>query len=138
MNLMVLRGDISPDAPPKDDFHYASDLADFIKKRDPEFNLMGACYPEGHYQAASLEEDVQNLHHKIANGVTHLVTQLFFDNEAFYRFRDMATAQGIDVPIVAGIMPITSIPADRTHRGAFRGERAGKTFTLVQQVRQQA
>ncbi len=106
---MVLRGDISPDVPPKDDFRFASDLADFIKKREPEFNLMGACYPEGHYQSASLEEDVQNLHHKIANGVTHLVTQLFFDNEAFYRFRDLATAQGIDVPIVAGIMPITSL-----------------------------
>jgi len=109
MNLMVLRGDISPDVPPRDDFHYASDLADFIKKREPDFNLIGACYPEGHYQAPSLEEDVQNLHHKIANGVTHLVTQLFFDNEAFYRFRDLATAQGIDVPIVAGIMPITSL-----------------------------
>ena len=108
MNLMVLRGDISPDIPPKDDFRYASDLAEFIKKREPEFNLVGACYPEGHYQAASLDEDVQNLQHKIDNGVTHLVSQLFFDNQAFYRFRDLATARGISVPIVAGIMPITS------------------------------
>ena len=109
MNLMVLRGDISPDVAPQDDFHHASDLAEFIKKCEPGFNLVGACYPEGHYQASSLEEDIHNLHHKIANGVTHLVTQLFFDNEAFYRFRDQATAQGIDVPIVAGIMPITSL-----------------------------
>ncbi len=109
MNLMVLRGDISPDVPPKDDFRYASDLAAFIKKHEPDFNLMGACYPEGHYQAASLEEDIDNLRHKISEGVTHLVTQLFFDNEAFYRFRDLAAARNIDVPIVAGIMPIINL-----------------------------
>lgn len=109
MNLMVLRGDISPDVLPKDDFRYASDLAAFIKQHEPDFNLLGACYPEGHYQAASLVEDVDNLQHKIANGVTHLVTQLFFDNEAFYRFRDIAAARGIAVPIVAGIMPIINL-----------------------------
>ena len=109
MNLMVLRGDISPDVPPKDDFHYASDLADFIKEREPDFNLIGACYPEGHYQAPSLEEDVKNLHHKIANGVTHLVTQLFFDNNKFYEFLEKTEKAGIHVPIEAGIMPITSL-----------------------------
>lgn len=109
MNLMVLRGDISPDIPPKDDFRYASDLAEFIKKREPEFNLVGACYPERALpKPASLDEDVQNLQHKIDNGVTHLVSQLFFDNQAFYRFRDLATARVSSVPIVAGIMPITS------------------------------
>ena len=132
MNVMVLRGDISPDAPPKDDFRYASDLAEFIHKREPDFNLVGACYPEGHYQAPSLEADIQNLHHKIEHGVTHLVTQLFFDNEAFYRFRDLAIANGIDVPIVAGIMPITNLrQIERTVAlsGARVPEKLARLFT---------
>ena len=60
-NIMVLRGDISPDSPPKTDFKYASDLAAFIKANEPGFNLLGACYPERHYQAKSMEEDIENL-----------------------------------------------------------------------------
>jgi len=108
-NIMVLRGDISPDVPPKDDFKHASDLAAFIKKTDPNFNLVGACYPEVHYQCESLEKDIENLKIKIDNGVTHLVTQLFFDNEKFYEFREKVERAGIRVPIEAGIMPITNI-----------------------------
>jgi methylenetetrahydrofolate reductase (NADPH) len=100
-NIMVLRGDISPDIPPKDDFKHASDLA--------AFNLVGACYPEVHYQCESLEKDIENLKIKIDSGVTHLVTQLFFDNEKFYEFREKVEQAGIHVPIEAGIMPITNI-----------------------------
>lgn len=108
-NIMVLRGDISPDAPPKEDFKHASDLAAFIKKYDSSFNLLGACYPEVHYQCESMEKDIENLKIKIDNGVTHLITQLFFDNEKFYRFREKAEAAGIRVPIEVGIMPITNV-----------------------------
>ena len=108
-NIMVLRGDISPDIPPKEDFKYASDLAAFIKSYDPSFNLMGACYPEVHYQAESMEKDIENLKFKVEQGVTQLMTQLFFDNEKFYAFREKAEKAGIHVPISAGIMPITNL-----------------------------
>lgn len=107
-NIMVLRGDISPDSPPKTDFKYASDLAAFIKANEPGFNLLGACYPERHYQAKSMEEDIENLKIKIDTGITHLITQLFFDNEKFYSFRDQAEKAGVSLPIQAGIMPITN------------------------------
>jgi len=107
-NIMVLRGDISPDSPPKTDFKYASDLAAFIKANEPGFNLLGACYPERHYQAKSMEEDIENLKIKIETGITHLITQLFFDNEKFYSFRDQAEKAGVSLPIQAGIMPITN------------------------------
>ena len=95
--------------PPKEDFKHASDLAAFIKQYDSNFNLLGACYPECHYQCESLEKDIENLKIKIDNGVGHLITQLFFDNEKFYAFRDMVERAGIHVPIEAGIMPITNI-----------------------------
>jgi len=108
-NIMVLRGDITPTMTPKEDFKHASDLAAFIKKYDSSFNLLGACYPEGHYQAESLEQDIENLKIKIDSGVDHLVTQLFFDNDKFYAFREKAERAGINVPIEAGIMPITNL-----------------------------
>ena len=107
-NIMVLRGDISPDSPPKTDFKYASDLAAFIKANEPGFNLLGACYPERHYQAESMEKDIENLKIKIDHGITHLITQLFFDNEKFYTFREQAEKAGVSLPIQAGIMPITN------------------------------
>lgn len=68
--------------------------------------MFGACYPEGHYSAASLDEDIGNLKIKVDAGVTHLISQLFYDNDDFYRFLDKAHAAGIDVPIEAGIMPV--------------------------------
>jgi methylenetetrahydrofolate reductase (NADPH) len=107
-NIMVLRGDISPDYPPQTDFKFASDLAAFIKNTHPSFNLLGACYPEKHYQAETLDKDIEHLKIKIDNGVTSLISQLFFDNEKFYAFRDLAEKAGINVPIEAGIMPITN------------------------------
>lgn len=107
-NIMVLRGDITADTPEKRDFQYASDLAAFIKANYPEFNLLGACYPEKHYQAESLEKDIEHLKTKVDHGVTHLISQLFYDNEKFYTFRDLAEQAGLNVPIEAGIMPITN------------------------------
>lgn len=106
-NILTLRGDIAPDSAFYD-FRYASDLAAYIKGRYPQFHLIGARYPEGHYQAPSLEADVDNLRRKIDAGVEHLITQLFFDNSCFYRFRELLARKGIDTPVSAGIMPITN------------------------------
>lgn len=114
-NVLALRGD-----PPKGSdgfvrttggFGYASELVRFI--RDPEqgfnFCLGGACYPEGHIECASRDEDLANLQHKVAAGVEFLITQLFFDNDDYFGFVERARAAGITVPIVPGIMPVTNI-----------------------------
>ena len=106
-NIMALRGDINPDYSPKNDFKYASDLASFIKENG-DFNILGGCYPEGHFESASIIDDIHNLEIKVDAGVSHLVTQLFFDNEHFYKFRERAAIAGINVPIQAGIMPVTN------------------------------
>lgn len=104
-NIMALRGDINPDIPRKNDFEYASDLVKFIKENG-DFHISGACYPEGHVESADLIEDIHNLKKKVDAGAEHLVTQLFFDNSAFYAFVERARIAGINVPISAGIMPV--------------------------------
>lgn len=106
-NILALRGDISPERPPKDDFRYASDLAAFIKENG-SFDIGGACYPEVHTEAKSAEEDIANLKKKVDAGASFLISQLFFDNSYFFKFEERAAASGIDVPVSAGIMPVTS------------------------------
>lgn len=106
-NILALRGDIVPDIEPKKDFLHASDMCAYIKERG-DFELAGACYPETHMEASSQIEDIRNLKIKVENGAEHLISQLFFDNNAFYTFMDMARCAGIDVPISAGIMPVTN------------------------------
>jgi len=105
-NILALRGDMPTEGEPAMAFPHASDLAAFIREYDPSFNVAGACYPECHVDAASLDEDIENLKKKVDAGVTHLTTQLFFDNEIFYAFRDKVEKAGINIPISAGIMPI--------------------------------
>lgn len=107
-NVLALRGDIRPDVPRSKDFLYASDLVKFILKR-ADVNVVGACYPEGHFECESLDLDVENLKKKVDAGVTHLNSQLFFDNTDFYNFIEKARKSGITVPIQAGIMPITNV-----------------------------
>ena len=104
-NILALRGDRVPGSTCTD-FAHASDLVTFIKNAGMDFDFAGACYPEGHTEAVSIDEDIENLKKKIDAGVTHLNTQLFFDNEDFYRFIDKVRAAGITVPIQAGIMPV--------------------------------
>lgn len=106
-NILVLRGDVCPTSR-FFDFHHASDLAEYLSTRHPEFNLIGACYPEKHPEAKTLEEDIDNLKRKIDCGVTHLITQLFLDNDKFFRFLDLTSKKGVNVPIEAGIMPMFS------------------------------
>ena len=104
--ILALRGDIIPDVEPQKDFCYATDLIEFIKEQAPHFDIIGACYPEGHPDSPNQISDIQNLKKKVDAGCSSLVTQLFFDNERFYDFQDKCTLAGIDVPIHAGIMPI--------------------------------
>jgi len=106
-NILALRGDINPDIPPKNEFRYASDLISFIKERG-DYDVAGACYPEVHVEAADMVEDIRNLKKKVDAGADHLITQLFFDNDAFYKFREKTQIAGIEVPIEAGIMPVMS------------------------------
>lgn len=109
--IMALRGD-----PPRgsdafvvhpDGFRHASELISFIQD-NYNFKIGCACYPEGHPEAASLEEDVAYLKLKQDCGADFAVTQLFFDNEDFYRFCDLARRTGVSIPIIAGLMPVTS------------------------------
>ncbi len=106
-NILALRGDVNPDIPRLHDFEYASDLTRFIKENG-DFHVSGACYPECHMEAASFAEDIRHLKIKIEAGAEHLMSQLFFDNGAFHKFREMAEIVGINVPIEAGIMPVTN------------------------------
>lgn len=105
-NILALRGDLVPGIE-LGDFKYANELVSYINEFGG-FNVFGACYPEGHLEAASLDEDIYNLKNKVDCGVKSLITQLFFDNKHFYKFQKMALEKGITVPIEAGIMPITN------------------------------
>lgn len=105
-NIMALRGDIVGDAKPGD-FRHASDLVGFIKQRG-DFCVGGACYPEGHPESQSIKQDIENLKYKLDAGTEFLITQMFFKNELFYKYIDMLHDAGIDIPVFAGIMPVTS------------------------------
>lgn len=109
-NVLALRGD-KPKTMSEEDFlnrhyKYASDLIGELKKEKDMF-IAGACYPETHPESPSSEEDIKRLKEKVDMGVDMLITQMFFDNGAFYSFMDKLLKAGIDVPVHAGIMPIT-------------------------------
>jgi methylenetetrahydrofolate reductase (NADPH) len=119
-NVMALRGDAPPDQPDwrpvPGGFRYGSELATFVKSRG-SFTVGGGCYPEVHPDAADASADLANLRHKLAAGAEFLITQLFLNNEHYFRFVERARAAGITVPIVPGIMPIVSLA---NLRGAMR------------------
>ncbi len=108
-NVLALRGDIISEEDIKTDFKHANELAIEVQRKCSEnLEILGACYPEGHYESKSLDEDIQNLKYKIGAGVKVLITQLFFDNQVFYEFMGKARLMGLDVPVSAGIMPIVN------------------------------
>ena len=110
-HVLALRGDrpsyMSDEQFNSRHFPHASDLTGYLNS-STDFHIAGACYPEKHYEAPSMEEDLHWLKHKVEQGADALISQLFFDNDAFYRFMDAADQKGITVPVHAGIMPITS------------------------------
>ncbi len=119
-NVMALRGD-----PPRDQpdwrpvpggFRYGSELAAFVKSQGA-FSVGGGCYPEVHPDAPDAATDLENLKRKLEAGAEFLITQLFLNNEHYFRFLERARAAGISVPIVPGIMPIVSL---QNLRGALR------------------
>ena len=89
------------------DFAHASDLTRYLKATSG-LEIAGACYPEKHYEAPDPETDLEGLKKKAQAGASFLITQLFFDNEVFYRFLERKGTAGISLPVCAGIMPITS------------------------------
>ena len=111
-NVLALRGDPPAGAscfePTEGGFTYASELVEFARGGF-DFCLGGACYPEGHLEAPSTEQDLENLRRKVDAGTEFLITQLFFDNQHYFGFVDRARAAGIDVPIIPGIMPIQNV-----------------------------
>lgn len=106
-NIMALRGDIPKDGKVGEDYQYACQLIKEIKSRG-DFCIGAACYPEGHIESPSIKEDIQHLKEKVDAGADFLTTQMFFDNNVFYNFLYKIKEAGINVPVVAGIMPITN------------------------------
>ena len=104
-NILALRGDGNPELPPAGDFNHADELVTFIKAHG-DFHVAGACYPEGHTESENLITDIKYLKQKVDAGCDHLISQLFFDNDHFYRFKERCDLAGINVPIEAGIMPV--------------------------------
>ena len=109
--VLALRGD-RPQAMTDEqfnsrEFYYAGDLVRYLKEHTT-LDISGACYPEKHFESPSLEEDLRHLKEKVDAGISSLISQMFFDNQYFYRFLDKARALNINVPIHAGIMPITT------------------------------
>nr|WP_162254841.1 methylenetetrahydrofolate reductase [NAD(P)H] [Liquorilactobacillus capillatus] len=106
--LLALRGDIIPEIPRKKDFEYASSLIKFIHEQNLDFKILGACYPEIHPESPNLVSDIHYLKQKVDAGCDQLITQLFFDNDKFFTFKENCALADINVPIIAGIMPITT------------------------------
>jgi methylenetetrahydrofolate reductase (NADPH) len=112
-NVVALRGDLPPDPGfrrPADGFLYASDLVRFIRERGTPVCILGSGHPEGHPECRDLELSIRHLKIKVDAGLDVVITQLFYDNEDYFRFVDRARRVGIGVPLVPGIMPITNWP----------------------------
>ena len=110
--IVALRGDPPQGetafTPVADGLRYASELVALIRDEFPEFDILVAGYPETHQEAVSPEADLENLRRKCAAGGEVIVTQLFYDNADFFRFRDACDRLGITAPIIPGVMPVTN------------------------------
>ena len=108
-NILALRGDIPADTefPLPNHYKYASELIEDIKQQG-DFCIGAACYPEGHVDTEHKKDDIRNLKKKVDCGVDFLTTQMFFDNNIFYNFLYRIREQGITIPVLPGIMPVTN------------------------------
>jgi len=107
-NVLCLRGDLPKDAPatPQGCFSHAVDLVRALRQHP--FCLGGACYPECHPECAHMEDDITHLREKVDAGLDFVTTQMFFDNNIFYRYLSKLRDRGVTVPVIAGIMPVTN------------------------------
>ena len=107
-NILCLRGDAPKNAaePPPGFFAHAVDLVRAL--RPSQFCLGGACYPECHPECAHMEDDIRHLREKVDAGLDFVTTQMFFDNNIFYRYLSKLRDHGVTVPVIAGIMPVTN------------------------------
>ena len=112
-SVVALRGD-----PPQGDtafrpveggFHYANELVAMIRESFPAMGIAVGGYPEVHQEAPSRQADLENLKRKVDAGADVVITQLFYDNDDFFRFRDDCEALGVEAPIVPGLLPITNL-----------------------------
>jgi methylenetetrahydrofolate reductase (NADPH) len=138
-NVLALRGD-----PPRGQtswephpagFHYSTELAELIASVYPAVGIGAACFPEVHPDAIDIASDLRFLRAKVDAGASFLITQLFFDNELYFRFVDEARAVGIEVPILPGIMPITNVTQIKTITGMCK---ASIPEALLQQLERRA
>ena len=106
-NILALRGDMPQGNEPKNIYTHASDIVQAIKSKG-DFCVGGACYPEGHPESTTISADIDNLKIKAESGCEFFTTQMFFDNEVMYSFLSKFQRKGINTPVIAGIMPITS------------------------------
>lgn len=156
-NLVLLRGDQPQNQADfaANGFQYAHQLVSFVRQQTDHFDIAVAGYPEGHLECRHLPTSIQHLKQKVDAGANLVITQLFFNNADFFRFREMAVQAGITVPIVPGIIPIikfsqiqritalcgASIPSELTTSlsryadGSLVQQQAGLDFTIAQ-VRQ--
>ena len=116
-NIMALRGD-----PPKgetnfqphpDGLRYANELVSLIKELHPDISIGVAGYPETHPEASSPREDITNLSRKVQSGADFITTQLFFDNQAYFRFVEDCREADINIPVIPGILPVLNLPQVR-------------------------
>jgi methylenetetrahydrofolate reductase (NADPH) len=112
-NVVAIRGDLPPDPSfrrPADGFQYASDLVRYLRSRSATLCIAGGGHPEGHPECRDLERSIQHLKVKVDAGLDLVITQLFYDNDDYFRFVERARRVGIAVPLVPGIMPVTNVP----------------------------
>lgn len=111
-NILALRGDIPQeklaDKNWNPEYRYASELIDDIKAAG-DFSIGAACYPEGHVDSINKVDDLKNLKKKMDHGADFMITQLFYDNDQFYQFKEKLELVGIEQPVIAGILPVLNI-----------------------------
>lgn len=106
-NILALRGDMPENKEICHDFKYASELIEYIKQ-ESNLSTAAAGYPEGHKECESIDKDIEYLKQKVDKGAEVIYTQLFFDNEHYFTFVEKCNKQGIHIPIIPGILPVTN------------------------------
>lgn len=131
-NLMVLRGDQPLEGAARQDYLHASDLIRHIRSRreGQQLCIGAACYPEGHVESVNKSRDIEYLQEKVDAGCDFFTTQMFFDNNIFYNFLYRIREKGISIPVLPGIMPITTA-AQLSRSVALSGTNVPERFRAI-------